>query len=46
MPADMRLYEVIKQFKEQDVGRVIVTDEGKPVGILTHSDIIRVFPSL
>ena len=46
MPADMLLYEVIKQFKEQDVGRVIVTDEGKPVGILTHSDIIRVFPSL
>jgi predicted transcriptional regulator len=46
MPVDMRLYEVIKQFKEQDVGRVIVTEDGKPVGILTHSDIIRVFPSL
>jgi len=46
MPADMRLYEVIKQFKEEDVGRVIVTEEGKPVGILTHSDIIQVFPSL
>jgi hypothetical protein len=46
MPGDMRLYEVIKQFKEQHVGRVIVTEDEKPIGILTHSDIIRVFPSL
>ena len=45
-PGDMRLYEVIRRFKEQDIGRVIVTEEGKPVGILTHSDIIRVFPTL
>lgn len=46
IPGDMRLYEVIRRFKEQDIGRVIVTEEGKPVGILTHSDIIRVFPTL
>ncbi|WP_319378939.1 CBS domain-containing protein [uncultured Methanocorpusculum sp.] len=46
MPGDMRLYEVIKQFKEQHVGRVIVTEDEKPIGILTHSDIIWVFPSL
>ncbi len=43
---DKRLYEVVKRFKEQDVGRVIVTEEDKPIGILTHSDIIRVFPAL
>jgi len=36
----------IKQFKEENVGRIIVLQEGKPIGILTHSDIIRVFPSL
>ncbi len=46
IPGDMRLYEVIRRFKEQDIGRVIVTENEKPVGILTHSDIIRVFPTL
>ena len=46
IPADRRLYEVVRQFKERGIGRVIVLDEGKPVGILTHSDILRVFPAL
>ena len=46
IPADKRLYEVVRQFKERDVGRVIVMDGEKPVGILTHSDILRVFPAL
>ncbi|MDV0442338.1 CBS domain-containing protein [Methanorbis furvi] len=46
IPGDMRLYEVIRRFKEQDIGRVIVMEEEKPIGILTHSDIIRVFPTL
>lgn len=46
IPADRRLYEVVRQFKERDVGRVIVVDGEKPVGILTHSDILRVFPAL
>lgn len=46
IPADKRLYEVIREFKEQNVGRVIVTENGKAIGILTHSDIIRVFPAL
>ena len=46
IPGDMRLYEDIRRFKEQDIGRVIVMEEDKPVGILTHSEIIRVFPTL
>jgi predicted transcriptional regulator len=46
VPGDLRFYEVIRRFKEQDIGRVIVTEGGKPVGIVTHSDIIKVFPTL
>jgi hypothetical protein len=45
-PSDIKLFEVIRRFKEREIGRLIVTEEGKPVGILTQSDVIRVFPSL
>ena len=45
-PSSTRLYEVIRRLKEREIGRLIVTEEGRPVGILTQSDIIRVFPSL
>ncbi len=45
-PSDIQLFEVIRRFKEREIGRLIVTENGKPVGILTQSDIIRVFPSL
>ncbi len=44
--ANTRLYEVIRRYKEKKIGRLVVMDHGKPVGILTHSDIIGVFPSL
>jgi predicted transcriptional regulator len=44
--ADTRLYEVIRRYKEKKIGRLVVMEDGKPVGILTHSDIIGVFPSL
>ncbi len=44
--SDTKLFEVIRRFKEREVGRLIVVEQGKPVGILTQSDIIRVFPSL
>lgn len=43
--ADVRLFEVVRQFKEREIGRLIVVDQGRPVGMLTKSDIIRVFPS-
>jgi len=45
-PSDVQLFEVIRRFKEREIGRLVVVENGKPVGILTQSDIIRVFPSL
>jgi hypothetical protein len=44
--SDTRLFEVIRRFKEREIGRLIVVEQGKPVGIITQSDIIRVFPAL
>ncbi len=44
--SDIRLYEVITTFKERKIGRLIVVEDKRPIGILTQSDIIRVFPSL
>lgn len=44
--SDVRLFEVIRRFKELEIGRLIVVENGKPIGILTQSDVIRVFPSL
>jgi len=45
-PSDTKLFEVIRRFKEREVGRLIVVENGVPVGIITQSDIIRVFPAL
>jgi predicted transcriptional regulator len=45
VPSSTKLFEVVRRFKEREIGRLIVVQDGKPVGILTHSDIIRVFPS-
>jgi len=44
--ATTRLFEVVRQFKERQIGRLIVVEQGVPVGILTQSDVIGVFPSL
>jgi len=44
--ADVKLFEVIRRFKEREIGRLIVVENKKPVGILTQSDVIRVFLSL
>lgn len=43
--ADVRLFEVVRRFKEREIGRLIVVNLGHPIGMLTKSDIIRVFPS-
>jgi len=45
-PSSVQLFEVIRSFKERDIGRLIVMEDGRPAGILTQSDIIKVFPSL
>jgi transcriptional regulator len=45
IPSDVKLFEVIRRFKEREIGRLIVMEDKKPVGILTQSDVIRVFPS-
>ncbi|HNQ33334.1 MAG TPA: CBS domain-containing protein, partial [Methanoculleus sp.] len=45
-PSSIRLYELVGRFKEREIGRLIVVEGGKPVGIVTQTDIIRVFPSL
>jgi len=42
---EVRLFEVVRRFKEREIGRLIVVDQGRPIGMLTKSDIIRVFPS-
>jgi len=44
--SDTRLFSVMNRFKEREIGRLIVVENGKPVGIITQSDIIRVFPAL
>ncbi|NLA38356.1 MAG: CBS domain-containing protein [Methanomicrobiales archaeon] len=45
-PPSIRLYELVGRFKEREIGRLVVVDNGKPIGIVTQTDIIRVFPSL
>jgi len=42
----VQLFEVIRRFKEREIGRLVVIEDDRPVGILTQSDIIRQFPTL
>ena len=43
---DENLFQIIGKFKKENIGRIIVIKDDKPVGILTQSDIIKVFPAL
>jgi hypothetical protein len=45
-PSDVQLYEVVRRFKERGIGRLVVMENDRPIGILTQSDIIRQFPTL
>ena len=45
-PSHVQLFEVIRRFKEREIGRLVVMEDDCPVGILTQSDIIRQFPTL
>jgi len=44
--SSVQLWEVIRMFKEKEIGRLIVIENEKPVGILTRSDVFRVIPSV
>ncbi len=44
--SSVQLWEVIRMFKEKEIGRLIVIEDEKPVGILTRSDVFRVLPSV
>lgn len=46
VPSTVQLFEVIGRFKEREIGRLVVMEDDRPVGILTQSDILRQFPSL
>lgn len=46
VPSTVQLFEVIGRFKEREIGRLMVMEDDRPVGILTQSDILRQFPSL
>ncbi len=46
VPSSTKLFEVVHRFKEREIGRLIIVEGGKPIGIITQSDIMQVFPSL
>jgi hypothetical protein len=46
VPSTVQLFEVIGRFKEREIGRLVVIEDDRPVGILTQSDILKQFPSL
>ena len=41
MPPDASVLQVSKSMAKMDIGSVIITDKGRPVGIITESDIVR-----
>ena len=41
MPPDASVREVAHSMNEMDIGSIIVSDKGRPLGIITESDIVR-----
>lgn len=41
MPPSASIFEVAESMKKMDIGSVIITDDDKPLGIITESDIVR-----
>ena len=41
MPPDASIFEVSKSMTEMDIGSVIISDNERPVGIITEADIVR-----
>lgn len=45
-PAESNLYEIIKKMITCDISRVLLTEDQKPVGIITNGDIFRITTSI
>jgi hypothetical protein len=43
---DRPVYEAMRLFEEHNVGRLIVTANGSPKGVITRSDVLRKFSTL
>lgn len=41
MPPDATIYEVAESMTKMDIGSIIITEEDRPLGIITESDIVR-----
>jgi CBS domain-containing protein len=41
MPPDATVLEVAKAMTKMDIGSIVIVEKGKPVGIITESDIVR-----
>lgn len=41
MPLDASVLEVAKSMSDMDISSIIVTDEDRPLGIITEADIVR-----
>ena len=41
MPPDASVREVARSMSEMDIGSIIISDKGRPLGIITESDIVR-----
>jgi CBS domain-containing protein len=41
MPLDASVFQVAKSMSDMDISSVIITDEDRPLGIITEADIVR-----
>jgi CBS domain-containing protein len=41
MPPDATIFEVATSMTKMDIGSIIITEEDRPLGIITESDIVR-----
>ena len=41
MPPDATVFEVAESMNKMDIGSIIITEQDRPLGIITESDIVR-----
>ncbi|MHA1925019.1 MAG: CBS domain-containing protein [Candidatus Thorarchaeota archaeon] len=41
MPPDASVREVARSMSKMDIGSIVISDKGRPLGIITESDIVR-----